>query len=129
MADPNTLLNFMNFAKENYPAEKYALIMWDHGGGAVSGFGQDQNASKNDHLFIDEIKQALDNFGTKLEFVGFDACLMANMETAYALKDSANYLVASEELEPGTGWNYKKVINQLSKDTSQNFRLAMEQAT
>ena len=46
---------------------------------------------------------------------------MANVETAYAIRNNANYLVASEELEPGTGWNYKKVINQLSKDTSQNF--------
>ena len=120
MGDPNTLASFMSFAKEKYPADKYALIMWDHGGGAVSGFGQDQNANKNDHLTIDEIKKAINTFGTKLEFVGFDACLMANMETAYALKDNAKYLVASEETEPGTGWDYLKILNNLSKNTSQS---------
>ena len=119
MADPNTLASFMKFAKDSYPADKYALIMWDHRGGAVSGFGQDQNASKNDHLLIDEIKKALDAFGTKLEFVGFDACLMANMETAYALKDNAKFLIASEETEPGTGWDYLMILNNLSRNTSQ----------
>ena len=119
MADPNTLASFMKFAKDTYPADKYALIMWDHGGGAVSGFGLDQNGVKNDHLLIDEIKKAIDTFGTKLEFIGFDACLMANVETAYALKDGANYLIASEETEPGTGWDYIRILNNLSANTSQ----------
>ena len=120
MASANTLAGFLKFAKENYPADKYGLIMWDHGGGAVSGFGLDQNANKNDTLTIDEMKTALKTFGQKLEFVGFDACLMANVETAYALKDNANYMIASEETEPGTGWDYIKVINALSKNTSQD---------
>ncbi len=119
MASANTLAGFLKFGKDNYPAQKYALIMWDHGGGAVTGFGLDENASKSDNLTIDEIKQAVDNFGAKFEFIGFDACLMANMETAYALKDSANYLVASEETEPGTGWDYLRILNGLSKDSSQ----------
>ena len=120
MASAKTLSDFLKFGKQNYPADHYALIMWDHGGGAVSGFGLDENASKSDNLTIDEIKEAVDSFGTKLEFVGFDACLMANMETAYALKDSAKYLIASEETEPGTGWNYIKLFNELSKDSSQS---------
>ncbi len=96
MGNPNTLLEFLNFGKENYPAQKYSLIMWDHGGGADYGFGLDELANKNDALLIDEMKQALDSFGQKLEFIGFDACLMANLETAYALKNNANYLIASE---------------------------------
>ncbi len=119
MADSKTLTSFMSFCKQNYSADKYALIFWDHGGGAVSGFGLDQNASKSDTLTIDEIKKSVDAFGSRLEFVGFDACLMANMETAYALKDGANYLIASEETEPGTGWNYVKIFNTLSSDSSQ----------
>lgn len=122
MSNPETLIYFLNYAKNNYSANKYGLILWDHGGGAVSGFGYDENEENEEEtLTIDELKYALDQFGNKLDFVGFDACLMANVETAYAIRNNANYLVASEELEPGTGWNYKKVINQLSKDTSQNF--------
>ncbi len=120
MTESATLLEFLNYGKTNYKADKYALIFWDHGGGAVSGFGLDEAfARKNDNLTIDEIKKALDGFGEKLEFVGFDACLMANFETAYAIKDNANYLIASEETEPGTGWDYIKVLNGLSKDSSQ----------
>ena len=74
---------------------------------------------RNDKITIDEIKTAVDSFGTKLEFIGFDACLMANVETAYALKDGASFLIASEETEPGTGWDYIKILNNLSKDSSQ----------
>lgn len=122
MSEPDTLTYFLNYAKNNYKADRYGLIFWDHGGGAVSGFGYDENNPDEDEsLTIDEIKYALDKFGENLEFVGFDACLMANVETAYAIKENADYLIASEETEPGTGWNYKKLFNQLSKDTSQNF--------
>ncbi len=120
MAESDTLIEFLKYAKTNFKADKYALIFWDHGGGAVTGFGLDEVGSKaNDTLTIDEIKSALNTFGERLEFVGFDACLMANVETAYALKESANYLVASEETEPGTGWDYIRIFNGLSKDSSQ----------
>lgn len=121
MSKADTLSYFLNYSKENYPADKYGLILWDHGGGAVSGFGYDENnPDENDTLTIDEIKQALDSFGTKLDFIGFDACLMANVETAYAVKNNADYFIASEETEPGTGWDYVKVLNKLSSNTSQN---------
>lgn len=121
MSSADTLTYFLNYSKENYPADKYGLILWDHGGGAVSGFGYDENnPDKNDTLTIDEIKVALDSFNTRLDFIGFDACLMANVETAYAVKNNADYLIASEETEPGTGWAYQKVLNKLSSNTSQN---------
>ena len=120
LSQPDTLLEFLNWSKDNYPADKYGLILWDHGGGAVSGFGFDENEPNEDEsLTIDEIKNALDKFEPKLDFVGFDACLMGGFETAYALKNDANYLIASEELEPGSGWEYKKLLNQLSKNSSQ----------
>lgn len=119
MSNPDTLVEYMNFAKENFPADRYGLIFWDHGGGAVSGFGHDENnPNKSDTLTIDEIQIALNKFETKLEFVGFDACLMANVETAYAIKNNANYLIASEETEPGTGWDYIKTLNKLSENTA-----------
>ena len=121
LSNPQTLLEFLTWTEKNYPADKYGLILWDHGGGAVSGFGFDEHEpNENESLTIDELKYALDRFGPKLDFIGFDACLMATFETAYALKDSANYFIASEELEPGSGWEYDKVLNQLSRNTSQN---------
>ena len=120
MSSAETLAEYLRFAKENYPADKYGLILWDHGGGAVSGFGYDENnPDEDDSLTLDELKSALDSFGTKLDFIGFDACLMANVETAYAVKNNANYFIASEETEPGTGWDYKKILNKLSSNSSQ----------
>ena len=121
MTDPATLSDFISYCKSKYPAEHYGLVLWDHGGGSVSGYGYDEN-SKNpeDTLTLDELKTALKSAGVKFDFIGFDACLMATAETAYTVKDYANYLIASEETEPGTGWEYKSLINQISKNTSQN---------
>lgn len=119
MTEPDTLSNFINYGKENYSADKYGLILWDHGGGAVSGYGYDENSDNPENtLTLDKLKTALDKSKVKFDFVGFDACLMANIETAYAVKDNANYLIASEESEPGTGWDYTSLLNTLSENTS-----------
>lgn len=121
MSNPETLAEYIKFAQKNYPADRYGLILWDHGGGAISGFGLDENnPDEEDSLTLDELKIALNVCNGKLDFLGFDACLMGTIETAYAIKDKANYLIASEEIEPGTGWDYKKLLNQLSRNTEQN---------
>ena len=41
---------------------------------------------------------------------------MATVETASALAPYANYLVASEEVEPGGGWNYEYTYGQLAQN-------------
>lgn len=108
MGRPETLADFLNFARKYYPGEKYGIIFWDHGGGPLYGFGNDE-LHDNDSLTISELTFALSQGGfgeEKLEFVGFDACLMASVEVAAALSDYARYLVASEEVESGTGWAY-----------------------
>lgn len=64
-----------------------------------------------DQLFNREVQEILSP--KEVSIIGFDACLMSMLEVGYALKDKANYLVGSEELEPGTGWNYKILLNQL----------------
>lgn len=117
MTDPDTLVDFVNFAKENYPADRYMLIFWDHGGGSVSGYGYDE-LYPNRTMTIDEIQTALKKTGITYDFVGFDACLMAGMETAMAVEPCADYLIASEETEPGTGWYYTNWLTDLSNNTS-----------
>ncbi len=117
MLESSSLTDFINYSKENFPADRYGLIMWDHGGGAISGFGYDETQEGDDTLSIDEMEVALNNAGVKFDFVGFDACLMATVETAYMLKDNSDYLIASEELEPGTGWDYTAILNGLSSNT------------
>ncbi len=117
MLTHESLTEFIDYSVTNYEADRYGLIMWNHGGGSISGFGYDETTNYEDTLTIDEIGYALDNTDIKFDFVGFDACLMATIETAFMLKDNADYLIASEELEPGTGWNYTEILNKLSSNT------------
>ncbi len=115
MGASQTLSEFINFTVENYPAEHYALILWDHGGGPLWGYGVDELFS-GDGLLLAEMQQAMEetpfspdnpaSIGKKLDFVGFDACLMGNIETMITWSKYAKYYVGSEELEPGDGWDY-----------------------
>lgn len=109
MGDAACLSNFLTYGYTNFPADEYALILWDHGDGPVIGYGKDM-LFDNDTLTLQEMGQAMENspFGqdNKLSWVGFDACLMASAELACVWEDYAAYLVASQETEPSFGWNY-----------------------
>jgi len=108
MGNPATLRDFIKFGLANYPADKYGLIMWDHGGGSIAGFGHDENFNDSS-LSLADMKQAFEEAGLggqKLEFLGFDACLMATVEMAILASDYAKVLIAAEDLEPGEGWDY-----------------------
>ena len=117
MVDPDTLAEFIGYCAENYEADRYALIFWDHGGGTVSGYGYDQHYSSGS-MTLDEIDSALSESGVKFDFIGFDACLMATIETAFVAERYADYLIASEETEPGVGWYYTDWLTVLSNNTS-----------
>lgn len=108
MGQPNTLSSFIRFARENYPAKRYGLILWDHGGGPMGGVCADSQFG-GDCLTLPELQTALEDAslsGERLAFIGFDACLMASLETAMAVAPYADYMIASQETEPGDGWNY-----------------------
>ncbi len=117
MTDPKTLEDFIKWGVKAYPANRYELIFWDHGGGSVTGYGMDE-LYPNGSMDINEIASALKNCGVKFDFIGFDACLMANYETAVALEPYADYLIASEETEPGTGWYYTDWLSAFAKNPS-----------
>lgn len=112
MADPGTLADFIRWGAENYPAKKYALVLWDHGTGAINGLLIDE-LFDGDTMRLDELKAALTESGVHFEALLFDACLMANLETAYAVKDSANWMIASEELVAGKGSAMYSWLQQL----------------
>ncbi|MBQ9179273.1 MAG: peptidase C11, partial [Firmicutes bacterium] len=118
MTDPNTLAKFINWTKKNFPANRNELIFWDHGGGSISGFGYDEKNKRSGSMTLAGIDKALTHGGVKFDFVGFDACLMATTETALMLGDHADYMIGSEETEPGIGWYYTNGLTELSDDTS-----------
>jgi len=141
MGDPAVLQDFVEWGVNNYPSEYYALVIWNHGGGwrerMDSREGQAREAlsrgdsepataravawddTDNDSLYMKEVQTALegakDRFNTliKLDVVGFDACLMQMIEVAYAVRNAASYVVASEELEPFDGWPYDTLLQAL----------------
>ena len=112
MADPETLSDFIRWTAEKYPARKYALVLWDHGGGSKTGIFIDE-LFEGDMMYLDELRDALLGGGVNLEAVLFDACLMANLETAYAVKDSAKWMIASEEVVAGKGTAMGSWLQQL----------------
>lgn len=118
MTDGDTLRDFIKYCAKNYPADRYFLIMWDHGGGSLGGFGYDENYPNAASMSLADMDSALNAAGVKFDVVGFDACLMATVETAYMLEEHADYLIASVETEPGTGWYYTDWLKALSKNTS-----------
>ena len=114
MGNAETLASFLKFGLENYPAEHTGVILWDHGGGSAKGVCKDEIYS-DDILSLSEIVDALESLelSEKFAFFGFDACLMANYETAYLLEPYAEKMLASEELEPSSGWDYASLLTNL----------------
>lgn len=117
MTKPETLSNFINWASKEYPADRYHLIFWDHGGGTLAGFGYDENFPDG-MMPLSDIAKALKNTNTKFDMIGFDACLMGTVETAYVLEPYGDYFVASEETEPGNGWYYTNWLTALGANPS-----------
>ena len=121
MGETETLADFLTFCKKNYPADKTMVLFWDHGGGSVAGAAFDENY-RNDALNLGEFYEAfneayeLSNDDPPIDIIGFDACLMATVDVAFTFCDVAEYLVASEELEPGDGWDYTGWLQALAND-------------
>lgn len=118
MLDKSEVTDFIDFATASYPADRYLMVFWDHGGGTIGGFGSDENYPDDEPLSLADLRQALLDSGQKFDIVGFDACLMGTIETAYALEPCADYLIASEEYEPGEGWSWTGFLSKLEDDPS-----------
>lgn len=109
MIEPETLTDFISFAAENFPAEDYILVLWDHGGGVPVGFGYDE--LHDGTLTEIEMGNAIKNSGIEFETVVFDACLMGSIEVAKALDPYTEYIVAAEAPTWGYGINYTNFIS------------------
>lgn len=118
MSEPESLGDFIKWTREKYPADRYMLVMWDHGGGFASGYGQDDlNKRPEDNIIrSSEILDAIKGAGVKFDMIGFDACLMQDVELASAFEPYADYYLASQETEPGYGWFYTVGFGRLAED-------------
>lgn len=122
MGAESTLEDFLRYGKENFQADHRVFIFWDHGGGSAVGICFDERTGNA--LSLNDLKKA---FGAvhesspenpPFELIGFDACLMATYDVANAIYGFSRYMVGSEEVEPGNGWNYTGWVGALSQNTA-----------
>jgi len=130
MADGGVLVDFVTWAMQAYTADRYVLLLSDHGMGWPGGWsdpvpgGNDSSRAPlvsglgEDFLFLSEIDQALSEIRNqtgvdKLDIVGMDACLMSQLEVFAALQPHAHFALASEEVEPSLGWAYAAFLQAL----------------
>lgn len=122
MAAPETLADFIRWGSESCPAEKYVLVLWDHGGGSKTGILIDELFS-NDYMTLGELGSAFSDGGVHFEAVLFDACMMANIETAYAIRNYASWMIASQENVPAKGTAIGDWLQELMYATHCDGRL------
>ena len=126
MGDYKEFVKFVKFVKENYPAKHYCFSFWNHGSGwkdkndaasVLKGISYDD--SSHNHISTNDLTVALAEankiLGKKIDMLCFDACLMQMVEVAYAAKDHVDYMVGSEETEPGKGAPYDDILKTLKK--------------
>jgi hypothetical protein len=121
MANPDTLTSFVNWAIANYPAEKYLLVLWNHGGGwkeyNILTKGVIVDDTSGDFMTMAELVQGLEGANEGIDIIGFDACLMQMAEVVYeinGLTNIPNFIVASQASEWGDGWPYDDILSHLS---------------
>ncbi len=131
MADGNTLVDFVTWAVASYPADKYVLILSDHGMGWPGGWSDPDPRARGDtsfplgsalgnQIYLHELDAALAQIRSqtgidKFELIGMDACLMGHLEVFSMLASHARYAVASQETEPALGWAYTAFLEALSR--------------
>jgi len=134
--DPKVLQNFIEASAKEYPSEKLIVVIWSHGMGVDD---MDIYNGKRDRYFVpeeeieeiaisydDSAQDFLDNIelqkalevDVKIDVLGFDACLMGMFEIAYQLRNNAEVMVSSQHLEPASGWDYPRVLEELKLESS-----------
>lgn len=122
--DPATLERFVRWGTRHYPSENTMLVLWDHGSPAMPGWGEGgfktlcSDDTSDDELSLPELTAAVRRLRDvqRLDLVGMDMCLAAHVETAADLAPLADYLVATEKIDPGDGWDYLSLAWRLSHE-------------
>lgn len=115
MCHENVLEDFLVWGKENYPANNYILVYWDHGCGyTTAAFGYDSNTDEGDTLQISDMATAMKNSGIRFSLTLFNACIMGSVEMASAISSCCDYMIASEESIYTFGMYYTNWMTELS---------------
>jgi hypothetical protein len=120
--DPKVLAEFISWGIQKYPARRYGLIMWDHGGQWDGGFGGDET-NESSGISVADMRRAIQagmaqSQQKKFEFMSFDTCLMGGLELLAGFADLANLYIANPELDFGDGWEYTNTFGYLKSNPS-----------
>ncbi|MFQ3548554.1 MAG: clostripain-related cysteine peptidase [Armatimonadota bacterium] len=124
MGSEQTLLDFVQWGMNEFPADHYALVIWDHGTGwqirTLSLENQKKAISYDDTsgsaININKIADVFDGKG--IDIIAFDACFMMQLEVAYELKNSARYMIGAPSTEPAPGYNYARILSRINANTT-----------
>ena len=120
--DPKVLAEFISWGIQKYPAQRYGLILWDHGGQWDGGFGGDESSKGNGMSVVDMRRSIQAGMAQsqqkKLEFLSFDTCLMGGLELLASFADMASVYIANPELDYGDGWDYAAAFGYLRSNPS-----------
>ena len=137
MGSAETLDAFIRYAKNYYPAEHYAIVIWGHG----TGYRFENNPSSSRAVALDEnsgtylpmpeLRKAVSSAAgdNVFDFIGFDTCFAASLEEVYELKDCGKYFAGTASVQMVSGWDYTKWLGAVSPDfeTGLDVARALEQ--
>ena len=142
MADPGVLKDFGTWGASRFPAERYALILWDHGSGwsgegggqdppKVLSFGSDWSSGDVMGIADGELRTGLEgirkSLGRPLDLLVFDGCMLQEAEVAFEVGGTAKVMVGSQELVPADGYPYDRFLSFLvSNSTADENTVAQE---
>lgn len=129
MGKAASLQEFVRWGTAMFPAERYCLVLWNHGAGwrsaklpktrATRGFSYDDVTGS--HIDTIELPAAI-NINRKWDLIAFDSSLMQMAEVAYEIRDQGNYIVGSEESPPGAGYPYDRFLTSLNANPDMGGR-------
>ncbi|MFQ3611225.1 MAG: clostripain-related cysteine peptidase [Fimbriimonadales bacterium] len=123
MGNADTLREFIQWARARYPADRYALVIWNHGSGWRSRAVQGRAVSFDDELGtsikIWDLPTAIrpTSADPVMDVLLFDASLMQMLEVVYELRYVARYITGSEESPPGEGYPYHEILAPLVQNS------------
>lgn len=121
MGNYRTLENFLVWGTANYPAQHYMLILAGEGGGSMYGMCYDEQ-NNDGGLSLEEISYAMSLNSASFDIVGLDTSLMGSIETAASLSTYAQYMVASQDIQPKHSWDYTGFLKYLCDNPSASAR-------
>lgn len=123
MGNGDTVAAFLAWSMDNFPAENYGLVMYDHGSGLGGAMTDETNSFLGlpDKLLLKELKNALSSVTSsrgKIDVLVMQACVMGMIEVGYQLMDNVHYYVASEHYIYNANPHHEKVLQQIGPETT-----------